>query len=108
MGVLSIDNAARYYRRVILSFADTRTESVWLRQHVAKFDVQLQRMAYRKLLMLNRAEDLRDLRVPPGNRLEKLKGDRQGQYSIRINSQFRIVFRWTTMGAEEVEIIDYH
>ena len=65
-------------------------------------------MARRKLLMIDAAVDLRDLRVPPGNRLEKLKGDRSGQYSIRINDQWRICFRWQKDGAHDVEIIDYH
>ncbi len=62
----------------------------------------------RKLAILNRAERLDDLRVPPGNRLEALKGDRRGQYSIRINDQFRICFEWTHDGPENVEIVDYH
>ena len=65
-------------------------------------------MARRKLLMIDAAVDLRDLRVPPGIRLEKLKGDRSGQYSIRINDQWRICFRWQKDGAHDVEIIDYH
>src|SRR5699024_10968862 len=68
---------------------------------------QLQRQAHRKLLILNRAADLSDLRVPPGNRLEKLVGDRSGQYSIRINSQFRLVFNWSSAGPENVKITDY-
>lgn len=62
----------------------------------------------RKLAMLNRAANLGDLRVPPGNRLEALKGDRSGRHSIRINDQFRICFRWTPAGPEDVEIVDYH
>ena len=65
-------------------------------------------MARRKLLMIDAAVDLRDLRVPPGNRLEKLKGGRSGQYSIRINDQWRICFRWQKDGAHDVEITDYH
>ncbi|MFT3871160.1 MAG: type II toxin-antitoxin system RelE/ParE family toxin [Nocardioides sp.] len=68
----------------------------------------IQRSAYRKLLMLNRARDLNDLRIPPGNRLEKLAGDRRGRHSIRINSQFRICFTWTPNGPADVEIVDYH
>ena len=68
----------------------------------------LQRMAHRKLLLIEAAEDLNDLRIPPGNRLEALKGDRSGQHSIRINDQWRIIFRWTDTGPEEVEIVDYH
>ena len=65
-------------------------------------------MAYRKLLMLDAAETLADLRVPPGNRLEALKGDRAGQHSIRVNDQWRICFTWTPAGAADVEITDYH
>ncbi len=68
----------------------------------------MQRAAHRKLLILNRSETINDLRVPPGNRLEKLSGNRQGQYSIRVNSQFRICFRWTQDGPADVEITDYH
>ena len=65
-------------------------------------------MANRKLLIIDAAETLKDLRVPPGNRLEQLRGDRAGQYSIRINDQWRICFSWTAAGAADVEIIDYH
>ena len=68
----------------------------------------LWRVALRKLEALDSAEAIQDLRVPPGNRLEQLKGDRSGQYSIRINDQFRICFRWTDAGPEDVEIVDYH
>ena len=68
----------------------------------------LQRKGYRKLLILDAATVLDDLRVPPGNRLEPLQGDRKGQYSIRINDQWRVCFRWTDAGPEDVEIIDYH
>jgi proteic killer suppression protein len=65
-------------------------------------------MAQRKLRQLNAAERLEDLRIPPGNRLEKLRRDRAGQYSIRVNDQFRICFRWTRAGPEDVELVDYH
>jgi proteic killer suppression protein len=75
---------------------------------VRSFDQGLLRSALRKLLILDAAEQLEDLNVPPGNRLEKLQGDRAGQYSIRINQQWRICFRWTTAGPEEVVIVDYH
>jgi proteic killer suppression protein len=71
-------------------------------------DRNLQRTALRKLTMLDAAEVLDDLRVPPGNKLEALKGDRKGQHSIRVNDQWRICFRWTKGGPERVEIIDYH
>lgn len=93
---------------MIQSFADSRTEKVWLRERVPKFSLELQRAAHRKLLMLNRAAVLQDLRIPPGNRLEPLQGSRAGQYSIRINSQFRICFTWTGNGPALVEIVDYH
>jgi proteic killer suppression protein len=75
--------------------------------HVRRFE-SLSRVARRKLRQLEVAGRLDDLRVPPGNRLEALKGDRQGQYSIRINDQWRICFRWSGNGAEDVEIVDYH
>lgn len=70
--------------------------------------MNLESVAMRKLAMLNRAAILDDLRVPPGNRLEAMKGDRVGQFSIRINSQYRICFVWTAVGPDEVEIVDYH
>ena len=73
-----------------------------------KLDQGTQRAALRKLLILDAAETLDDLRVPPGNRLEKLKGDRAGSYSVRINQQWRICFSWTDAGPEGVEIVDYH
>lgn len=93
---------------MLRSFADKETEKVWNRQRSRFFGPDLQRAAYRKLLLLDAAEDLADLRVPPGNRLEKLHGDRKGQHSIRINQQWRICFRWTRSGPEDVEIVDYH
>ena len=68
----------------------------------------IETIAMRKLAMLNQAGRLDDLRVPPGNRLEALKGDRAGQHSIRVNDQFRVCFRWTEAGPEDVEIVDYH
>jgi toxin HigB-1 len=93
---------------VIQSFADAATEKAWARQRVARLGPDVQRMAQRKLRQLNAAERLEDLRVPPGNRLEKLGGDRTGHYSIRVNDQFRICFRWTRAGPDEVELVDYH
>ena len=74
---------------------------------VARF-VNIQSVAMRKLAILNQAGRLGDLRVPPGNRLEALKGDRAGQHSIRVNDRFRVCFRWTDAGPEDVEIVDYH
>ena len=94
--------------RVLQSFRDKDTERVWQRRRSKRLDQQAQRAALRKLLILDAADRLADLRVPPGNRLEKLKGDRSNTYSIRINDQWRICFRWTTAGPEDVEIVDYH
>lgn len=94
--------------RVLRSFADRETERVWQRSRSRALDPDVQRVALRKLAILDAAETLEDLRVPPGNRLEKLHGDRAGQYSIRINQQWRICFRWTDAGPENVEIVDYH
>lgn len=93
---------------MIQSFADTATERVWNRQHVPGIRPDVHRQAHRKLIQLNTAARLDDLRVPPGNRLEKLKGDRIGQYSVRVNDQFRICFSWTAAGPEDVELVDYH
>lgn len=103
----SID-APRYHRVVIQSFAGSTARKVWERKHVRELRPDVQRSAYRKLLILNRAANLNDLRVPPGNRLEKLVGNRAGQHSIRINDQFRICFNWTPIGPTDVEIVDYH
>jgi proteic killer suppression protein len=94
--------------RVIQSFGDADTQRVWRRERVRRFGSDLQRMANRKLLIIDAAETLNDLRVPPGNRLERLRGERVGQYSIRINDQWRICFTWSAAGPANVEIIDYH
>ena len=93
---------------MIRSFADKRTEHVWKRDHVRHFAPALQRTANRKLLILDAAETINDLRAPPGNRLERLHGDQKGQHGIRINDQWRICFNWTTAGPSKVEITDYH
>ena len=93
---------------MLRSFRDKDTEAIWQRQRSQKLDTTTQRVAWRKLAMLDAAETLGDLRVPPGNRLEKLAGDRAGQYSIRINDQYRICVEWRTDGAYDVEIRDYH
>ena len=93
---------------MIRSFRDKDTEKVFNRERVRKFASKLQRVAQRKLAILDAAESLQDLRFPPGNRLEKLSGDRKGEYSIRINDQWRICFRWRRMEAFDVEITDYH
>lgn len=93
---------------MIRSFRDKETERVFLREPRTKLARPLQRAALRKLLMLHAAASLNDLLVPPGNRLEKLGGDREGQYSIRVNDQWRICFEWEDGDAHEVEIVDYH
>lgn len=93
---------------MLRSFADKETERVWQRLRARKLAQDVQRAALRKLLILDAAETLDDLRVPPGNRLEKLKGNRAGSYSVRINQQWRICFRWTEAGPEDIEIVDYH
>lgn len=93
---------------MIGSLADKRTANVWERRHVKTLAPEIQRAAHRKLLILHAAVTLEDLRVPPGNRLEKLRGDRLGQHSIRINDQWRICFLWTPAGPSAVEITDYH
>lgn len=93
---------------VLRSFSDKRTQQVWDREHVRTLPPDVQRLAFYKLRQLNAAGQVADLRVPPGNKLEKLKGDRAGQYSIRINRQWRICFAWTDQGPERVTIVDYH
>ncbi len=94
--------------RVIRSFGNSATERLWSRQRSKDLDPKIQRVALRKLVMLDAAETLHDLRVPPGNRLEALRGDRAGQHSIRINQQWRICFTWTEARPQDVEIVDYH
>ncbi len=93
---------------MIESFASDETKKIFLGKTSTKLPKDIQRTARRKLLYLDEADDLRDLLAPPGNRLEKLKGDRAGQYSIRINDQWRICFDWVGNKAENVEIVDYH
>ena len=92
---------------MIKSFASAETEALFRFRRSRRW-ANLERQALRKLVQLDLAKDLSDLRSPPGNRLEPLHGDRKGQWSIRINNQFRICFRWTTEGPERVEIVDYH
>jgi proteic killer suppression protein len=107
--VLTLDviTAVRYYIHMILSFADKDTEKLARLERVSRF-VLFERMSLRKLTQLDVAEKLDDLRVPPGNRLEQLKGDRIGQHSIRVNDQYRICFFWTDQGPMDVVICDYH
>jgi Plasmid maintenance system killer protein len=92
---------------MIVSFKDGDTEALAGGRRVKRF-VNIESVARRKLRQLQIAGRLDDLRVPPANRLEALKGDRSGQYSIRVNDQYRVCFRWTAAGAEGVEIVDYH
>lgn len=104
---LYVNNAMRYAFSMIVSFKTRDTEALAQGRRVGKF-VKIEMVARRKLRQLEIAATLEDLRVPPGNRLEQLSGNRSGQYSIRINEQYRVCFRWTRAGAEEVEIVDYH
>ena len=93
---------------MIVSFGDGETEKIWNGERSHKLPFEIHAAALRKLRLLNAARRIDDLRVPPGNRLERLKADRARQWSIRINDQWRIVFRWTEGGAEDVAIVDYH
>lgn len=93
---------------MIRSFADAETELVWSGRRSRKLPTDMQAVALRKLRMVNQARVLNDLRIPPGNRLEALKGNRSGQHSIRINGQWRICFIWQDGGPNHVEIVDYH
>ncbi|MHB8779288.1 MAG: type II toxin-antitoxin system RelE/ParE family toxin [Anaerolineales bacterium] len=93
---------------MIESFASDETEKIFRGKTSTKLPKDIQRTARRKLLYLDDAVDLQDLLAPPGNRLEKLKGDRAGQHSIRINDQWRICFKWSDNKAQNVEIVDYH
>ena len=104
---LDVNNVGRYYL-MIRSFRDNDTRRLFERSSVRRFGNDVQRAAFRKLRMLDAAASLADLRVPPGNRLERLKGHRMGQYSIRINDRWRICFRWESGEAHNVEIVDYH
>jgi toxin HigB-1 len=93
---------------MILSFRDKDTERIWNLIQVKNIPVEIQKNGLRKLTMLNGAKDINDLRIPPSNHLEKLKKDRAGQYSIRINDQWRICFTWENGNVFEAEIVDYH
>ena len=108
--MLSLDNTnvVHYYCPVIKSFSSKEAEKLFQGRFSAKLPQDVQRIAQRKLKQLNAAATLDFLRVPPGNRLEQLSGDRVGQWSIRINDQWRICFRWEEGNAHDVEITDYH
>lgn len=93
---------------MILSFRSSETAKIWEGLRSRRLPGDIQPAALRKLRLINAARRVDDLRIPPGNRLEALKGDRAGQWSIRINDQWRICFRWRDGGADDVEIVDYH
>ena len=93
---------------MIRSFKNRVAEEIWHGEVNRRLPREIQEVARRKLRMLNNAQSLADLRIPPGNRLERLQGDRAGQYSIRINDQWRVCFEWQETDAFEVEIVDYH
>ncbi|GAA0708337.1 type II toxin-antitoxin system RelE/ParE family toxin [Dokdonella soli] len=93
---------------MIRTFVDKEAEKIWAGTPSRRLPADIQTVARRKLRMLNNAATLDDLRIPPANRLEALKGDRKGQHSIRINDQWRICFRWNEGDAHDVEIVDYH
>jgi proteic killer suppression protein len=93
---------------MIKTFKDGNTQKVYQRKHSRKFPPDIQQVALRKLRMINNAISLNDLWVPPANRLEKLGGDRSGQWSIRINDQWRVCFEWRGSDAFNVEIVEYH
>ena len=93
---------------MIVSFRDTETATIWAGRRSRRLPTDIQAVALRKLRLINNARRLEDLRVPPANRLEALKGDRRGQHSIRVNNQWRICFIWKEGHAHEVEIVDYH
>jgi proteic killer suppression protein len=93
---------------MIFSFGSKLTEQVWNGFRVKKMPAEIQNIGRRKLRMLNNSQDIADLRITPSNRLEKLSGNLKGYYSIRINNQWRIIFKWHKGNASEVEIVDYH
>jgi proteic killer suppression protein len=93
---------------MIQSFCDAETEKLYRGLVARRLPQDLQSVMHRKLLLINAAAKLEDLRVPPGNRLEALKGDRKGRHSIRVNQKWRVCFRWTESGPADVEIVDYH
>jgi proteic killer suppression protein len=93
---------------MIVSFGSKETDQIWQGKQVKKIPIEAQKVGRRKLRMLNNAQSLTDLKIPPSNQLEKLKGKAKNFYSIRINDQWRIIFRWQNSHAYEVAIVDYH
>ena len=108
MITIDVNNVRRYYTLVIKSFADRQTEQFYVSGRSRHVPPGLRRVAMRKLFQLEYARDINDLVSPPGNRLETLKGDHEGQYSIRINDQYRLCFEFKGGDAYNVEIVDYH
>jgi proteic killer suppression protein len=105
---LDVIIALRYHSKMIVGFKNATTSKIFQRERVKRFSKELQYAALRKLLLLDAADTLEDLLITPGNRLERLSGNRRGQHSIRINDQWRICFVWTGSDAKDVEITDYH
>lgn len=93
---------------MILTFGSKDTEKIWNGERIKRIPLEIQQIGRRKLIMLNNSQDINDLKVPPSNRLEKLSGKLKDFHSIRINDQWRIIFKWENNHASEVEIIDYH
>ena len=93
---------------MLTSFGNKNTQKIWEGERVKGFPTEVQEIARRKLRMLNNSQNLTDLMIPPSNRLEKLKGTLKNFYSIRVNDQWRIIFKWNNGNADEVELIDYH
>ena len=93
---------------MIISFGDKNTEFIWIGERVKNLPFEIQKIGRRKLRMLNNSQTIQDLRIPPSNRLEKLSGKLRDYYSIRINDQWRIIFKWNENNAENVQITDYH
>ncbi|ASS49112.1 MAG: plasmid maintenance system killer family protein [Candidatus Fluviicola riflensis] len=93
---------------MIKTFDDKESEKIWIGIRSKKLPNEIQDVARRKLRMINNAQDINDLRIPPANRLEKLRGDLQDYYSIRVNNQWRIIFKWINNDAYEINIVDYH
>lgn len=106
--MLCVINALRYYWAMIKSFRDKEAEKIFDREGSRKLPENIQKIALLKLGVIDAADELQDLRLPPGNKLEKLSGNRAGQYSIRINNQWRICFSWSKGDAYDVEIVGYH
>jgi proteic killer suppression protein len=96
------------YDSMIVSFGSKDTEKIWEGIRVAKLPIEIQTIGRRKLRMINNSQNIRDLTIPPSNKLEKLKGQQKDYHSIRINDQWRIIFRWDAGNAADVEVVDYH